>query len=175
MFKDFKKYNFSVIDVTMSTMPEMTINLNGISFNARTLDVLGSPEFVRPLLDTDNKAFAIQVAKATDDKAMKFTKTEKGGGFSSTCNVIRATLRRLMGDAWKDNMRYNIRGIYFPDGKVVVFELNSAVELPSFRNSKVNAAEQQLNSNEETSRGSAAECFVLSDCCSNGPTGLQVA
>lgn len=136
MFKDFKKYNFSVIDVTMSASPEMTINLNGVTFNGKTLEVLDNPEFVRPLLDYGNKAFAIQVAKATDEKAMKFSKTENSGGFSSTCNTIRYTIRRLMGDEWKDNMRYHIKGIYFPEAKAVVFELNSATEMPSFRGSK---------------------------------------
>lgn len=136
MFKEFKKYNFSVIDVTMSAVPEMTINLNGITFNGKTLEALGNPEFVRPLLDPENKAFAVQVTKSSDPKAMKFTKTEQTGGYSSTCNVIRATVRRLMGDAWKNNMRYHMKGMYYPDGRAVVFDLSSAEEMPSFRTKK---------------------------------------
>ena len=34
--KDFKDFNFSVIDVTMGAAPTMTINLNGISFNGKS-------------------------------------------------------------------------------------------------------------------------------------------
>ena len=112
--KDFKDFNFSVIDVTMGAAPTMTINLNGISFNGKTLDVLGNPDYVKPLLDAENKAFAIQVCKEKDGAAMKFTKSPTGAGFSSTCNTIRSALRRLM-------------------GKAVVFDLAKAKEMEPFR------------------------------------------
>lgn len=133
MFKDFNKFNFTVIDVTSGAAPEMTVNLNGISFAAKTLEVLGSPDFVRPLLDAENKAFAIQVCKEKESRAMRFTKNTSAGGYSSTCNTIRNALRRLMGDAWKDTMRYQMEGVYFPDVKAVVFDLSTAKELPPFR------------------------------------------
>jgi len=138
MLKDFNKFNFEVIDVTMSSVPEMTINLNGITFNAKTLDLLGNPGFVRPLLDAENKAFAVQVCKEKDDRAMKFSKTDnlRGGGFSSTCNAIRATLRHLMADSWKDEMRYQMTGVLFPEAKAIVFDLSRAKELPPMRWSK---------------------------------------
>lgn len=141
MFKDFKKYNFAVIDVTMSAVPEMTINLNGITFNGKVLDVLGNPEYVKALIDAENKAFAIQAAKQTDDRAMKFSKTENNGGFSSTCSVIRATLRRLMGDSWKDSMRYRMKGVHFPEAKAVVFDLSAAEELMPLRAAKTGKEE----------------------------------
>ena len=60
MFKDFSKFNFTVIDVSAGVSPQMTVNLNGISFNPKTLDALGNPEFVKPLLDADNKACPLQ-------------------------------------------------------------------------------------------------------------------
>lgn len=135
MFKDFTKFNFTVIDVAAGAVPQMTVNLNGLSFTAKTLDVLGRPEFVRPLLDADNKAFALQVCKEKDSRAMKFTSNTQASGYSSTCNTIRHALRRLMGNAWKDSMRYEMDGVYFPDAKAVVFDLTSAKELPPFRNS----------------------------------------
>lgn len=137
MFKDFKKYNFSVIDVTMSTVPEMTINLNGISFNSKTLDALGNPGFVKALIDPDNKAFAIQVAKDKEDRAMKFNRTEKNGGYSSTCTAIRLTLRRIMNESWQETMRYRMKGVLYPEHKAIVFELTSAEELPPFRTAKL--------------------------------------
>lgn len=135
MFKDFSKFNFSVIDVSIGAVPEMTINLNGISFNARTLDILGNPDYVRPLLDAENKAFAVQVCKEKDARAMKFTKNTQAAGYSSTCNTIRHALRRLMGSAWKDTMRYVMVGVYFADAKAVVFDLTTAKEMPPFRGS----------------------------------------
>ena len=131
--KDFKDFNFSVIDVTMGAVPTMTINLNGISFNGKALDVLGNPEYVKPLLDAENKAFAIQVCKDKDSHAMKFTKNSSGAGFSSTCNTIRSALRRLMGDEWRVDKRYEMEGVYFPDAKAVVFDLSAAKQMEPFR------------------------------------------
>ena len=134
--RDFSKYNFSVIDVTVAGVPEMSVNLNGITFNGKTLEVLGNPDYVRPLLDEGNKAFAVLVCTARESKAMRFTKNDGangGGGYSSTCTSIRKSIRHLMDDAWKDNMRYVITGVYFPEAKAVVFDLESAQELPSFR------------------------------------------
>lgn len=131
--KDFKDFNFSVIDVTMGAAPTMTINLNGISFNGKMLDVLGNPDYVKPLLDAENKAFAIQVCKEKDGAAMKFTKASTGAGFSSTCNTIRAALRRLMGDTWREDKRYEMEGVFFQDAKAVVFDLAKAKEMDPFR------------------------------------------
>ena len=131
--KDFKDFNFAVIDVTMGAVPTMTINLNGISFNGKALDVLGNPEYVKPLLDAENKAFAIQVCKEKDGHAMKFTKNSSGAGFSSTCNTIRSALRRLMGDEWREDKRYEMEGVYFPDAKAVVFDLSAAKQMEPFR------------------------------------------
>lgn len=135
MFKDFSKFNFTVIDVTTGAAPQMTVNLNGISFSSRTLEVLGNPAFVKPLLDADNKAFALQVCKESDARAMKFTKNTQTGGYSSTCSIIRHALRKLM-ETWKDSMRYEMDGVFFADAKAVVFDLAAAKELPPFRPSK---------------------------------------
>lgn len=133
MFKDFSKFNFTVIDVTTAATPEMTINLNGITFNQRTQEALDNPEYVRPLIDAENMAFAIQVCSKEEKRAMKFTKTNGKGGYSSTCNTIRAIIRRVMGDKWNDGMRYSMEGTIFSDQKAIVFDLAAAKELPPFR------------------------------------------
>ena len=58
----------------------------------------GIPGFVRPLLDADNKAFAVQVCKEKDDRAMKFSKTDnlpERWFQQTTCNAIRKALHHL--------------------------------------------------------------------------------
>lgn len=137
MFKDFSKFNFTVIEVSAGTVPQMTVNLNGISFSAKTLEVLGNPEFVQPLLDADNKAFAVRICKEKETRAMRFSKNTQAAGYTSTCNTIRHAIRHLMGESWKDSMRYEMNGVYFADAKAVVFDLTAAKELPPFRNSGV--------------------------------------
>lgn len=134
MFNDFSRFDFTVIDVTVGTVPKMYVNLNGVSFTPKTLEQLGNPDYIRPLLDAKNKAFAVQVCKEKEARAMKFKANTHAGGYSSTCNTIRHALRRVMGEAWKSTMRYEIEGVYFADAKAVVFDLSSAKELPPFRN-----------------------------------------
>ena len=137
MLKDFSKFNFTVIDVNTGSAPVMTVNLNGVSFNAKTLEILGSPDFVKPLLDAENKAFALQVCKEKDGRAMRFSRSTQAGGYCSSCNTIRHVLRRLMGDAWKDSMRYEMEGVYFAEAKAVVFDLASPKEMPPVRSNSV--------------------------------------
>ena len=110
---------------------KMIINHNAILFSRGVLDALGRPEYVKPLIDMENKVFALQVTKSTMMQSMKVSneKSKNGGSFTSTCTAIRKTLRRLMEDDWKDEMRYEIIGTAFPEAKAVVFELSEAKEL----------------------------------------------
>ncbi|WP_373485237.1 hypothetical protein [Acetobacterium malicum] len=136
MFNDFSKFNFEVIDVNVTGAPEMVINLNGITFSAKLLEILGNPDYVRPLVDAPNKAFAIQVCKETDAKSMRLRKNNPSGAYSSSCSAVRHTLRQLMKSTWKDTMRYRISGDPFPKYKAVVFDLSKADELPPSHSGK---------------------------------------
>ncbi|MBC3887868.1 hypothetical protein GH810_06050 [Acetobacterium paludosum] len=136
MFNDFSKFNFEVIDVTITGAPEMVINMNGITFSAKLLEILGNPDYVRPLVDAPKKAFAIQVCKETDGKSMRLRKNNHSGSYSSSCSAVRHTLRHLMKGIWKDTMRYRISGTSFPEDKAVVFDLSKADELPPFHSGK---------------------------------------
>lgn len=131
MFKDFSKFKFTVIDVEASNnSPEVVINCNGITFNQCVLDMLGNPEYVRPMVDMENKVFAVQVAKDKDGSCLNFNKNQgKKNGYSSTCTAIRMVLRKLMADKWDENLRYRMEGVHFADAKAVAFDLNSAKEL----------------------------------------------
>lgn len=133
MPKNFDEFKFQVIDINNNTGDiKMVLNKNSVFFSPAVLETLGRPEYVKPLLDIENKVFALQVTKATMTQSMKIanSKTKSGGSYTSTCTVIRKTLRKLMGDAWNDEMRYEITGIDFPSAKAVVFELEKAKELP---------------------------------------------
>lgn len=136
MFNDFSKFKFEVIDITITGAPDIVINMNGITFSAKLLETLGNPDYVRPLIDPHNKAFAIQVCKETDAKSMRLRKNNPSGAYSSSCSVVRQTLRRMMKSAWKDTMRYRISGIPFPEEKAVVFDLSKARELPPVHSGK---------------------------------------
>lgn len=135
MFKDFSKFKFTVIDVETSNVPEMYINKNGITLNQVVINMLDNPEYVKPLIDMENKAFAIQVTKDKTSPCIKIghTSKPKHTGYNSTCTSVRNVIRRLMADKWKDNMRYRMTGVLFPEQKAIVFDLTSAKELPLMR------------------------------------------
>lgn len=135
MFKNFEDFKFEVIDIKKTVgSVKMVINQNGIFFSAGVLDALSRPESVKPLIDMENKVFALQVTKSTMAQSIKVStaKSKNGGSYTSTCTALRKTIRKLMGDEWKDNMRYEIEGTEFPEAKAVVFELSTAKELPVF-------------------------------------------
>jgi hypothetical protein len=138
MFKNFNEFNFEVIDVAVQGTPDMLVNINGLTFSKKLVEDMNYPAFVRSLIDAENKALAIQVCKQTDDKAIKFSKPrgEQSGSINIASNVLLRTTRTMLRDEWKDDNRYRITGIYFPDVKAMVFDLVSAKEMSAFRSLK---------------------------------------
>lgn len=134
-FQNFDDFQFEVIDVTIPGTPDMHITQNGITFSRRLVEDMGYPQFVRPLVDVKNKAFALKVCKADSDNAMRFSKPkgEQKGAVQYHASAIRLMLRSIMGDAWQEQNRYHTTGVWFPEAKAMVFDLSAAKELPPFR------------------------------------------
>lgn len=116
----------------------MYVNQTGLTFSKKLLEDMAYPAYVRPLIDAKNKAFAVQICKQGDDKAMKFSKprSEQATGCSISNNALFRTVRTVMGNAWQDTMRYRITGIYGPTAKAMIFDLSSAEELSPLRSPK---------------------------------------
>jgi hypothetical protein len=135
MFKNFNEFNFEVIDVAVQGTPDMYVNINGLTFSKKLVEDMNYPAFVRPLVDAENKALAIQICKQTDDKAIKFSKPrgEQNGSINIASNVLLRTTRTMMRDEWKNDNRYKITGIYFSEVKAMVFDLTSSKEMTAFR------------------------------------------
>ena len=138
MFKNFDEFNFEVINVMMQGTPDLFVNINGLTFSNKMVEDMNYPAFVRPLIDAENKALAIQVCKQTDDKAIKFSKPrgEQSCSINIISNILLHTTRTLMKDQWKSDNRYRITGIFFPEAKAMVFDLTSFEEMPAFRTMK---------------------------------------
>lgn len=135
MFKNFNEFNFEVISVSIPGTPELFINLNGVTFSKKMIEDMNYPAFIRPLVDAENKALAFQVCKQGDERAMKFSKPrgEQNGSINIMSNVLLRTARTVMKDIWKDDFRYRMTAIYFPEAKAMVVDLTSATELPPLR------------------------------------------
>lgn len=135
MFKDFNEFNFDVIDVSIQGSPDLYVNINGLTFAKKTIEDMNYPQFIRPLIDPANKAFAIQVCKQNDDKAIKFSKPrgEQQNGVNLQYNTLLKSVRAVMPDIWDNEHRYKITGIFYPEAKAMLFDLSTAEEMPAFR------------------------------------------
>lgn len=96
------------------------------------------PSYIRPLIDAGNEAFAVQVCKQNDDKAISFSKPkgEQLNGVSISLKAVLNTIRSIMGEKWNETHRYRITGIYYQEAKAMVFDLSSAEETKIIRPSK---------------------------------------
>jgi len=92
---------------------------------------MGYPEYVQPLIDMENKAFAIKICNPTDERAMNFNgrrHNKPKGGVILASEALRKLLKTLMAENWKLDKRYKITGTYIPDVKAMVFDLKIATE-----------------------------------------------
>lgn len=134
-FQNFEDFQFEIIDVSVTGTPDMHITRNGVTFTRRLIEDMGYPQYVKPMLDANNKAFALKACKADSEGAMRFSKPkgEQKRSFVTSIFAIRQVLRTLMGEQWKEENRYHLTGSWFPEAKAMIFDLNAAKELPPFR------------------------------------------
>lgn len=131
----FEDFQFEVIDVSVSGKPAMHITKNGITFTRKLIEDMGYPQFVMPMLDYKKKVFALKACKADSEHAMRFSKPkgEQKGALQYHACAIRFMLRGVMGSDWQNQNRYHVTGIWYAEAKAMIFDLNTAKELPPFR------------------------------------------
>ena len=112
----------------------LTLNKNSLTFDKSIAEALGYSSHVKLLLDRDNKIFAIQACKPNSLKSIPFSKPEsqQKGSVKIQYGAIRNILRSLMGDKWKEDMRYQFKGDLIPEKKAMIFELEKFEELLSY-------------------------------------------
>ncbi len=125
---NFDEFNFNVIDVTTRGAVDILINPRGITISRGVADEMGYPAFVRMLVDSESKVFAIQACKQTDENAYKFSKPKGEQLKPINCQTaaVKQIIRSLMADTWNDGDSYRINGVYYRDAKAMVFNLKSA-------------------------------------------------
>lgn len=131
---NFEDFSFEVIDVSVTGTPDVHITQNGITFTRKCIEDMGYPQYITPMIDVKNKAFAIKSCKADNEHAVRFSKPkgEQKGAVVTSFSTIRRMIRGVMGEQWKRKNRYYITGIWYAEVKAMVFHLNTAKELPPF-------------------------------------------
>lgn len=118
---------FSAFDFSEG-VPYFSVTLNGLTFNRSVVLKLGSPTYVRLLINEESRQVALQVCEETTPKAVAFYKPKKNGVLSvrwSSQDLV-ATFKRLMESDLQHGFRVN--GELVENG-LMVFDLNTAKTL----------------------------------------------
>lgn len=120
---DLEKFKPVILTSGPSTM---TIAKSGVSFSQATVIKLNKSEFVRILMNSEDKMLLVKEASKDDEQAVPF--------FNPDRKVITArwnysdfnnSLSQMMG--WNtDKNTYKVHGAFIEDEKAMLFDLNKA-------------------------------------------------
>ena len=109
-------------------IPYFSVTSNGVTFNRAVTLKLGTPAFVRLLINESTRQVALQVCDESTPKAVAFYKPKTNGVLSVRWNAqdLVATFKRLMESDLQHGFRVN--GELVENG-LMVFDLNTAKAL----------------------------------------------
>lgn len=118
---------FAVFDFSEG-IPYFSVTSNGVTFNRAVTLKLGTPAFVRLLINESTRQVALQVCDESTPKAVAFYKPKTNGVLSVRWNAqdLVATFKRLMESDLQHGFRVN--GELVENG-LMVFDLNTAKTL----------------------------------------------
>ena len=118
---------FAVFDFSEG-IPYFSVTSNGVTFNRAVTLKLGTPAFVRLLINESTRQVALQVCDESTPKAVAFYKPKTNGVLSVRWNAqdLVATFKRLMESDLQHGFRVN--GELVENG-LIVFDLNTAKAL----------------------------------------------
>lgn len=118
---------FAVFDFSEG-IPYFSVTSNGVTFNRAVTLKLGTPAFVRLLINESTRQVALQVCDESTPKAVAFYKPKTNGVLSVRWNAqdLMATFKRLMESDLQHGFRVN--GELVENG-LMVFDLNTAKAL----------------------------------------------
>ena len=118
---------FAVFDFSEG-IPYFSVTSNGVTFNRAVTLKLGTPAFVRLLINESTRQVALQVCDESTPKAVAFYKPKTNGVLSVRWNAqdLVATFKRLIESDFQHGFRVNGELV---DNCLMVFDLNTAKAL----------------------------------------------
>ena len=115
---------FAVFDFSEG-IPYFSVTSNGVTFNRAVTLKLGTPAFVRLLINESTRQVALQVCDESTPKAVAFYKPKTNGVLSVRWNAqdLVATFKRLMESDLQHGFRVNDELV---ENGLMVFDLNTA-------------------------------------------------
>lgn len=111
-------------------VPYLSITKNGVTFNKAVTLKLGTPRYVRLLINATKKNVAIQVCDENEEKAAQFYRPNAKDIFSVRWSGrdLLNTLRELLDDDLQ-NHGFRVDGVLLRGEHAMLFDLNKAVLL----------------------------------------------
>lgn len=133
---DFSNINLEVLDLSTNVMPDIFINLNGVTFSKRVLEDLNYPPTVQYGTDPEHKVFGIRVCKSNEAKAVAFSKSRNEQNSTLSCGNknLHDILAQLIPE-FQPKKRYKVVGEYDAENRTMYFDMNTA-EISDFRAAK---------------------------------------
>lgn len=107
--------------------PILTVNEKNMIFGSFCFTILKQPEYVRYLIDPNGKRIAVQGVEKKTKEAVYITPKKSGHQFGIYGSDRITEIRHMMGKL-KDQERYKIKGDYFEEDNVLVFNFKNAVK-----------------------------------------------
>lgn len=107
--------------------PILTVNEKNMIFGSFCFTILKQPKYVRYLIDPNGKRIAVQGVERKTKEAVYITPKKKGHQFGIYGSERITEIRHMMGKL-NDQERYKIKGDYFEEDNVLVFNFKNAVK-----------------------------------------------
>lgn len=121
--------DFTVIEI-VKQVGSLTVIIenNKLRFVKSVVEALEFTPYIRYLVDSKGKRFAIQLCKEKDPQAVKFSKAQAEQGAKAVLyqNGDLVTVIRSLMPEWGDEEKFSVDGVYSKNDKAVIFDLNGA-------------------------------------------------
>ena len=118
----FKSYEF------IPGVASVTIAKHGMGFSKKAISELGNPDFVRLLINAEDKQLALVVANKDESGAircMEGKNPDDNRNFRIGAKDLLHKIAHMMNCSF-DELNYKIIGEFFDDGNVMLIDLNRA-------------------------------------------------
>ena len=109
----------------------LTISARSLKLNKATAKILGMPDKVHFLLNEKRMQIAITPAKTPDENAVDFS-VEEGGRekpiYIKEPGLLKAVQKLSVLERDGVKLTQTIKGLPYPDDKVIIYDLNESVE-----------------------------------------------
>ena len=121
MLNGFEVYNYS------SGTASLTLSDNGVGFSKTAVQKMGRCEYVKLLINFNEKMVAIQKCDKDDsDSILFFNPKKKIVSVRWSNKDLQKTILSMMGWNLREGMAYKADGVYVPEDNAMIFDLTKS-------------------------------------------------